>query len=471
MLLKHFIELYQKLYLATINLNKIATNNICKDVINNWKTQTQLDLYKSSIHILLSLFEEKDTNYIGKIKPVDIDAIIQSFYCKMNLEYKPTLYMISTHDEDYEISYNFYELLYIIHNLSNLPLNIYTIIDNFINNRISICVHCNKLMTLEDSLVCYQDTQGEAICDFTLKKASNQILHCNSNKSNHHPYGFDIDVKNSTKYFGDLLNRKLEKRILNQITKLEQELLIPIEDRPFNKKELICKIDNLKSKYKEIIQKIVPNTIVYYNSLRMDLTPSLGLNVPLLENKLENYKRIIKMEDNWDRIIEPEIKQLDTILNDIILVNESLEIEKNVFPTKYEKTRIIKNYRQEFSIYANNLKKQLENTNELNILLMDCEINTISLNDTILDSYYDKMDDLFNNFYIGIEVLELSTPLDSLIPIITINKFELDNCSICLENDSNQEISKIEKCGHCFHTNCIRRWLLENNSCPICRSN
>ena len=113
----------------------------------------------------------------------------------------------------------------------------------------------------------------------------------------------------------------------------------------------------------------------------------------------------------------------------------------------------------------------MENSNQLNSLLLNLGINTTIINDNILDSYYQQVDEAINNFYIAIETLELSTPLDSLIPISKVNHFNLDNCSICLENDNQQEISKIEKCGHCFHTNCVQRWLVENNSCPICRSN
>lgn len=461
MLLKQFIDLYHQLYLATTQLNIIVINTIFKDSINNWKQQTKKELDKSSIQILLSLFEEYDTTYTNKIKQKDVTTIIKRFYCKLDLHYYPELF-----NDDSDISYSFYQLLSIIGNLSNLPYNIYTIIDDFINNKISICVHCNKLMTLQQSSNCYQDSEGEAICDFTLHKTGDKILHCNSNKSKHHPYGFDIDVSNCSDYFEDLLNRRLESRLFTQLK--DEPSLPQCQDH-----QLAIR-NNLKTRYQEIITKIVPNTIIYYNGLRMDLSNrwSIGIQtMVLLTNKLENYKRIIKMEHNWEPIIETQIKRVDTIANDIILLNTTLEIEKNIFATKDEKTQIIKKYRQDFTLFSTNVKKQLENTNQLNSLLFDLEINTSSLNDTILDNYYDKIDEAFNNFYIAIEVLELCTPLDTLIPIIKVEHFGLDNCGICLENDNQQEISKIEKCAHCFHTNCVKRWLVQNNSCPICRGN
>lgn len=44
------------------------------------------------------------------------------------------------------------------------------------------------------------------------------------------------------------------------------------------------------------------------------------------------------------------------------------------------------------------------------------------------------------------------------------------NCSICKNNSiaSRDEIAAT-KCGHCFHKDCIARWLSENSYCPSCR--
>ena len=44
------------------------------------------------------------------------------------------------------------------------------------------------------------------------------------------------------------------------------------------------------------------------------------------------------------------------------------------------------------------------------------------------------------------------------------------NCVICLlDFEDNDEITLL-KCSHCFHKNCIFKWLKNNsNQCPICR--
>ena len=46
-------------------------------------------------------------------------------------------------------------------------------------------------------------------------------------------------------------------------------------------------------------------------------------------------------------------------------------------------------------------------------------------------------------------------------------------CTICLQN-TNILTSKILRCGHKFHSSCIKEWFKEDNikkRCPLCRSN
>lgn len=48
-------------------------------------------------------------------------------------------------------------------------------------------------------------------------------------------------------------------------------------------------------------------------------------------------------------------------------------------------------------------------------------------------------------------------------------------CSICLDDiysDSSVKCSTphiTTQCGHRFHTNCLHKWCMDNNSCPTCR--
>lgn len=51
-----------------------------------------------------------------------------------------------------------------------------------------------------------------------------------------------------------------------------------------------------------------------------------------------------------------------------------------------------------------------------------------------------------------------------------VMSFELgDTCPICLEIFEEKSFVVITPCSHIFHRSCIFTWLLNNNTCPICR--
>lgn len=46
-------------------------------------------------------------------------------------------------------------------------------------------------------------------------------------------------------------------------------------------------------------------------------------------------------------------------------------------------------------------------------------------------------------------------------------------CAICLGNFEKSELlsrSKKGSCEHVFHTECVTKWLMKHNDCPICRT-
>ncbi|XP_028083257.1 probable E3 ubiquitin-protein ligase HIP1 [Camellia sinensis] len=46
---------------------------------------------------------------------------------------------------------------------------------------------------------------------------------------------------------------------------------------------------------------------------------------------------------------------------------------------------------------------------------------------------------------------------------------EEEPCCICQEDYvDGKELGKLN-CGHEFHFNCIKQWLVQKNNCPICR--
>ena len=54
----------------------------------------------------------------------------------------------------------------------------------------------------------------------------------------------------------------------------------------------------------------------------------------------------------------------------------------------------------------------------------------------------------------------------------SIDNNQKDNCPICYEDIGDFDIC-ITKCGHCFHSKCLRRWLVnkcQTPECPCCRA-
>jgi hypothetical protein len=49
-------------------------------------------------------------------------------------------------------------------------------------------------------------------------------------------------------------------------------------------------------------------------------------------------------------------------------------------------------------------------------------------------------------------------------PTVTYNS---EDCTICLEPLNAHQI-QTTVCGHVFHNDCIRRWLSQRNTCPVC---
>ncbi|KAK7313079.1 hypothetical protein VNO77_37460 [Canavalia gladiata] len=47
---------------------------------------------------------------------------------------------------------------------------------------------------------------------------------------------------------------------------------------------------------------------------------------------------------------------------------------------------------------------------------------------------------------------------------------EIDSCVICQDEYNDQDKIGVLKCGHEYHEECLRKWLLEKNICPMCRS-
>lgn len=86
-----------------------------------------------------------------------------------------------------------------------------------------------------------------------------------------------------------------------------------------------------------------------------------------------------------------------------------------------------------------------------------------------------------NNLFGGINLDHLHlqredhTALIDSLPEMTVDENsklpkDKNECIICMSSFQINEKVKIMPCTHFFHTDCIRQWFRENDSCPICKN-
>jgi len=59
----------------------------------------------------------------------------------------------------------------------------------------------------------------------------------------------------------------------------------------------------------------------------------------------------------------------------------------------------------------------------------------------------------------------------NLIQIIKLTHNLDEHCSICLDEFKEGDELRFVECDHNFHKECLDKWLLLKNTCPICRKN
>lgn len=85
--------------------------------------------------------------------------------------------------------------------------------------------------------------------------------------------------------------------------------------------------------------------------------------------------------------------------------------------------------------------------------------------------HVDSHDNNREDFFIDLNIKEqsYSTRLNYL-RLIPQDKIQDDNCAICIEELKYENILVSSlPCGHVFHTDCVKEWIENNNTCPLGR--
>ena len=269
----------------------------------------------------------------------------------------------------------------------------------------------------------------------TKHKKSSSTMKLNSNEYNFNKTNYQFNLNNKISF-----PKKSNKNINKKEDKKEPNLNIRKKKKVINYDELIKKMEETNRVIKEQIQR--------------------------RENNIYQYQK--KYEDQ-----ENIIKNLELILSEL-----KDENKKNFTSKKNEE----KNIDLINSILASEIDNQ-EIYNDDNDILYDekfqeqLAINAVD--QQIIDELYPNPDAMSYEQLLQLEdnMGKVNKGLNSkqidTLPYIKYDKKKYSEnyqCIICMEEFVKKEKLKLLPCGHIFHDNCIKQWLLKEKTCPFCKS-
>ena len=220
------------------------------------------------------------------------------------------------------------------------------------------------------------------------------------------------------------------------------------------------------------------------------------------KNKKVNYDELIKKSEEYQKFLLEQIKRRENHINKYMKKYEDQKnIIKNLELILSEQKEQNKNINSK--INSNN-NKQLNDIDIINdILANEIESQQIESldnyenNDILFDENFQEefaikavdqqiMDELYPNpdAMSYEQLLQLEDNMGNVNKGLTKTQFrklpeirydkdkysENYQCIICMEEFKQKEKVKLLPCGHIFHNNCIKEWLLKQKSCPFCKS-
>jgi len=249
----------------------------------------------------------------------------------------------------------------------------------------------------------------------------------------------NLEKEDSKNYYNNKINIECEMPKKEKIDKKESKVKKPKID--YDKKLQEVQNENLLlkrtvRKKEEIIKKyqkrfesqedMLKDLEFIYNEMKKDKTPNFNINDYDLNDLMNNDKNNVKDNEFFDKYNNDEF-------NDDILNNEDLQ--------------------EEMAIKA--VDQQI--------------LDELCPNPDVMS--YEQLLQLEEN--VGNVSKGLTSQQIDFLPVTKYKKqlySENYQCIICMEEFEEKEKVKLLPCGHIFHINCIKQWLLKQKSCPFCKS-
>ena len=191
----------------------------------------------------------------------------------------------------------------------------------------------------------------------------------------------------------------------------------------------------------------------------------------ILTTKLRRREEIMKKNKKIYETQENMIKDLEFIYNE--MKNKNTNINKNDYDLNNNITELynfIDDYNDDFNDdYNNDIINNEDLQEELAIRAVEQQIlDELCPNPDAMS--YEQLLQLEDN--LGSVNKGLTSEQIDKLPLTTFKKKKFTEnfqCIICMEEFQEKEKVKLLPCGHIFHDNCIKQWLLNQKTCPFCK--
>ena len=249
----------------------------------------------------------------------------------------------------------------------------------------------------------------------------------------------NLEKEDSKNYYNNKINIECEMPKKEKIDKKETKVKKPkidydkklqeVQNENLLLKRAVKKKEEIINKYQkrfESQEDMLKDLEFIYNEMKKDKAPNFNINDYDLNDLMNNDKNNVKDNEFFDKYNNDEF-------NDDILNNEDLQ--------------------EEMAIKA--VDQQI--------------LDELCPNPDVMS--YEQLLQLEEN--VGNVSKGLTSQQIDFLPVTKYKKnlySENYQCIICMEEFEEKEKVKLLPCGHIFHINCIKQWLLKQKSCPFCKS-
>jgi len=188
-------------------------------------------------------------------------------------------------------------------------------------------------------------------------------------------------------------------------------------------------------------------------------------------SKLKNIKAILEneealSEESLMKILELNVKDLDSL-------------SRSKEPSSTEILQALAQYRKVLTQEAEKSKILLADANH------KMEKNIVMEGDMVIYTYSDQewinyleaklnhekklLKIIMSKQNEIVDVCKLKGRLTDFDSFLQSYKGSTESCSICLSEYDKDSLIAVTDCSHHYHQQCLRRWILESASCPLCK--